>query len=457
MNSDTEPAVRTDRGTTDAATAFMDSMRAIAASLVVVSHVILVFFDNQVRFPLRGLAVTFLFILSGFLISRSLLHRARKPGPHVPNFLADRCARILTPLVPAVLAIALLDATVIDARMGGDGLSSGPVALVGNLLLLLDYPLFQALHLAGIDVSGWRIRPYNTAEPYWTVAIEFWLYVAAAMLLFCGLLRERVRTFWLVLLTAVSVPVVIWNAADGPGKSLTLIWLLGAAAGFLAQVMGRESVASRAPSLGWWIAGGGALALAMRVFKLGFDPYDLQTAFLLVTVFLGLFLRLNRARSAPRPVARTAAFFASYSYSLYLVHNTILVIVFENAAGLPKALAVALGVALAHACALLLHHGFEKHHRRVGSWLRPRFTRALSPAVARPATPVVAPVPVAPEPVAQVAPAPAEPASVLPSPAEVIGGAGAAATAVAAAAASLVPDAVEPGDAPSLGGGLQPQ
>lgn len=454
MKSDTDPRPRTDRGTTDAATAFMDSMRAMAASLVVVSHVILIFFDNKVQFPLRGLAVAFLFILSGFLISRSLLHRSRKPGPHVPNFLADRCARILTPLVPAVLAIALLDATVIDARMGGDGLSSGPVALVGNLLLLLDYPLFQALAVAGVDVSAWRIRPYNTAEPYWTVAIEFWLYIAAALLVFCALLKERVRIGWLVLLTAVSVPVVIWNAADGPGKSLTLIWMLGAAAGFLAQVLGRDAVAARAPSLCWWIAGIGALALAMRVFKLGFDPYDLQTAFLLVTVFLGLFLRLNRARSLPRPVARVAGFFASYSYSLYLVHNTILVIVFEQAVGLPKALAVAIAVVLAHACALLLHHAFEKHHRRVGSWLRPRFTRALTPAAARPAAPLAAPAPVAVAPVVQPAPEPSVP---LVSPAEVIGGAVAAATAVAAAAASLVPDAIEAGDAAPLGGGLQPQ
>jgi peptidoglycan/LPS O-acetylase OafA/YrhL len=111
--------------------------------------------------------------------------------------------------------------------------------------------------------------------------------------------------------------------------------------------------------------------------KFGFDPYDLQTAFLMVVMFFAIFLRLNQAAAAWRMPAALAKFFASYSYSLYLVHNTVLVIVFENTAGLPKALSIAIGVVLAHAAALLIYHAFEKHHRTVGRYLRPIFTRHM--------------------------------------------------------------------------------
>lgn len=486
------PAARSLR-TSDASTAYLDGLRALASNLVVLSHVILIYFNNELHFWGRGLAVTLLFILSGFLITQSLLARSQKPGTHFPNFLADRMARILTPLVPALLIIALLNATYIQSNMGGDGLNTGFVALIGNLLLLLDYPAFQALAVAGFDVP-WRIRPYNTAEPYWTVAIEFWLYIAAGLLVFGLLMKEPMRRRWAVLLALVSLPVLVWNAADGPGKSLSLIWILGGMAGFIVMRAGRESPLARSPSAWLWLTGFGVLSLAARLVKMPFDPYDLQTAFLIVVIFLGVFLRLNRALTAWRIPASIAGFLASYSYSLYLVHNTVLVVVFEATRGtaLPKAAAVALGVGLAHVCAFLLYHAFEKRHRTVGTWLRPRVNRLLTrpatpaavPAGAHAPTPapVATPAPVstqrpvpavpglatepalasvsAPEPERAPAPAPAPaptPATApLPSPAEVIGGAVAAAASTVAAgfAAATEPDPQADANLPA---GLMPQ
>jgi peptidoglycan/LPS O-acetylase OafA/YrhL len=367
---------RDSRGTSASATAFLDTLRFLAANLVMVSHILLVFFDNQLTYQGRGVAVIILFVLSGFLITRSLLYRAKKPGAHMAEFLADRVARIMTPFVPVLLIIALLNATVIHTHWSLDGLSTGFFALLGNLFLLFDYPLFQLLDIAHVDV-WWRIRPYNTAEPFWTVAIEFWIYIAASVLVFGVLLREKIRPSYLWALALISVPVVIWNAADGAGKSLSLVWIVGGLAGFLVVYMGADSKAARSKSLAMCLLLFGAAALAARIVKLGFDPYDLQTAFLLIVMFFGIFLRLNQAASVWRMPAALAKFFASYSYSLYLVHNTILVLVFENTVGLPKAVSIGIGVVLAHAAALLLYHSFEKHHRAVGTYLRPIFTRHM--------------------------------------------------------------------------------
>lgn len=367
---------RDSRGTSASAAAFLDTLRFVAANLVLVSHILVVFFDNKLTYQGRGVAVIILFVLSGFLITRSLMYRARKPGPHMAHFLADRIARIMTPLVPVLLIIALLNATVIHTHWGLDGLTTGFVALLGNLLLLADYPAFQALDLAHFNM-WWRIRPYNTAEPFWTVSIEFWIYVAASVLVFGVLLRERIRPTIALVLAAISIPVVIWNAADGAGKSLSLVWMVGGMAGFLVVYMGTEGQAARSKALAGCLILFGSAALAGRTMKLGFDPYDFQTAFLMTVIFFGIFLRLNQAATVMRIPQRVVKFLASYSYSLYLVHNTVLVIVFENNTRLSKTLAIGIGVVLAHATALVVYHCFEKHHRSVGTWLRPILARHM--------------------------------------------------------------------------------
>lgn len=260
----TEAKKRDSRDTSAAATAFLDILRATAANLVLLSHIFVVFFDNQKTYAGRGVAVIILFVLSGFLITRSMLYRVRKPGAHMPAFLADRTARIMTPLVPVLLAIALLNATVIHTNWSLPGLSTGFVALLGNLFLLLDYPLFRLLEIAHVDV-WWRIRPYNTAEPFWTVAIEFWIYIAASLLVFCVIQRERIRPVYMLLLALISVPVVIWNAADGAGKSLSLVWLVGGMAGFLVVYMGTDGAAARSKLLAGLIVLTGVASLGARI------------------------------------------------------------------------------------------------------------------------------------------------------------------------------------------------
>src|SRR5690606_2827490 len=110
--------------------------------------------------------------------------------------------------------------------------NTGLLTFIGNLLLLQEHAVFQGLEFAGIDFP-WRIRSYNSAEPFWTVAIEMWIYVCMGMFVFCVVKRERIDRWLGAALLAVALPVMIWNAAAGGGKSLTLIWLLGAIAGYL--------------------------------------------------------------------------------------------------------------------------------------------------------------------------------------------------------------------------------
>jgi peptidoglycan/LPS O-acetylase OafA/YrhL len=72
-------------------------------------------------------------------------------------------------------------------------------------------------------------------------------------------------------------------------------------------------------------------------------------------------------------------FLASYSYSLYLIHNTALILVLEHVRTQNAWTHVAIAVIAAHGFAYLLYLTFERHYRVVSRWLRPRFERALAP------------------------------------------------------------------------------
>jgi peptidoglycan/LPS O-acetylase OafA/YrhL len=361
----------------DMASAYLDALRAAGANLVIAAHVLSLYFGIIDRHKLGNLGVAVFFLLSGFLIMQSMLNWLNKPEPRLPGFLADRVARIMTPYVPALVLIALLNLVLIEGNHSQGGINSGVLTFLGNLLMLQDHALFQGLEFAGIDLS-WRIRPYNTAEPFWTVAIEMWIYVSMGLFFFCVLKREKIDRLIGLALAGIALPVFIWNAAAGGGRSLSLIWLLGAIAGYLFH-MWRANGYANIRTVATAVTVFGTVALIGRSGKIGFVPFDFQTSTLLAMVMFGLLGLLMCVQRVPALLRGSVNFLASYSYSLYLIHNTVLIIVLENIRTESAWTHVAIAVIAAHGCAYLLYVTFERHYRVVGRWLRPKFERVMAP------------------------------------------------------------------------------
>lgn len=361
----------------DMASAYLDALRAAGANLVIASHVLALYFGIRDPYSLGNLGVAVFFLLSGFLIMQSMLNWLNKPEPRFPGFLADRVARIMTPYLPALVLIALANLVLIETNHSQGGTNTGVLTFLGNLLMLQDHAVFQGLDFAGIDLP-WRIRSYNAAEPFWTVAIEMWIYVSMGLFFFCVLKREKIDRLLGFALAAIALPVFIWNAAAGGGKSLSLIWLLGAIAGYLFHVW-RANGYANIRSVATAVTMFGTVALIGRSGKIGFAPYDFQTATLMAMIMFGLLALLMCVQRVPAILRGSVNFLASYSYSLYLIHNTALIIVLEHIRTQSAWIHVAIAVIAAHSCAYLLYLACERHYRVVGRWLRPKFERVLVP------------------------------------------------------------------------------
>jgi peptidoglycan/LPS O-acetylase OafA/YrhL len=347
------------------ARAYLDGLRALAVNLVLFGHTSDIFRLND-PFPGGNIGVSIFFLLSGFLILQSSLNRLRHPGPFFRPYLIDRFARILTAYFPALVLDAIVNAAFDLGKWGQAGTAIGPVAFIGNLFLLQDYPLFQIGHIFHAD--AFYIRSYNSAEPFWTIPIEFSIYIVFGFVFFKMITGEQLNRAACAVLLAVSAPVVIWNTAAGGGNGLSITWFLGAVAAYIWVRAWRHSF--HKVRLGILVILVGGVGLFGRTDKIGMNFQDHGVIILEMLIMMGVLAVLDGIRTMPAALCSTLEFLAAYSYSLYLVHNTVLVVFYTEFLRSLGPWTIPAAWLAAHLLALILYLLFEQHYRRVGGWLK---------------------------------------------------------------------------------------
>jgi len=308
--------------------AYLNLIRGSAAQIVLIGHAsgyCLAGLEQNGHIETFGVLIFFL--LSGFLITSSAFQKLQQPDYGYRHFVIERFCRIFCAYVPALLLVAAVDATVQALPAYAFHASDSPLTWIGNLLMLQEHPIFQILRRLGVGEQPWFIETFGSGRPFWTVAVEWWIYLGFGYLVFCVIRRRRLGLREIAALSVLGI-VPLYNAMAGVGHCLTFVWALGAAAALLRHPLSALSrLATRGHARRCWAAVTliSLLALCGHVLATGLQVYELQFATLTGFVLFSVFFLLGTYRQ-PAPGLLTWAFdrLAGYSYSLYLTHYTIL-------------------------------------------------------------------------------------------------------------------------------------
>lgn len=363
----------------------MDGMRALAAMAVLISH------ERNILFldPTDGLsalwklfyfvtgfghqAVMIFFVLSGYWIAKTVARRGAEGGFAWPDYAIDRLSRLWIVLIPALLLGGLLDGvgrygTAAPLYLGLQGTNSLTVdvgarlslsALAGNLAFL----------------QGLLVEPFGSNGPLWSLANEFWYYLWFPPL--HQLLRGRrpsIAASGLVLVTMLAFPSLL------PGF---VCWLFGALLFYAARrprlqaAFGRSTLLAPAAAVVLFF---GVLCLS-RLPQLAIDDAieDVAVSGSFALLLLAL---LRSARTYPRALAPLCRYGAGSSYSLYVVHFPLVVLLaalfLAPARQLPPSGGLLLSFLAIGCVAIVYGYAFSKateaNTSRLRRWLKEKYS-----------------------------------------------------------------------------------
>jgi peptidoglycan/LPS O-acetylase OafA/YrhL len=286
----------------------LDSLRGLAAVVVVLHHFKLMFYRGALTTGLPSLiaypftagheAVTLFFVLSGFVLSLPYLRRKERP---YFVFLIRRVLRIYGPYLAALLLSVV--GCFVWHNNTGVGTWSNPVTTVS---------LLQPIAFIG----NYDFFRYNTA--FWSLVYEMRVSIIFPVL---ALIAVNLRARWVLLLIVVctynarTVPILTVECAGIFIGGLLLakhIATLGAAYRRLAKW---QRVLCAA--LSFALYNEGHLLVRTALWHLGYLPVSVGAAGLIVVALFSN--TVSRFLQNPVP-----EFLGKISYSVYLVHGTVL-------------------------------------------------------------------------------------------------------------------------------------
>jgi peptidoglycan/LPS O-acetylase OafA/YrhL len=308
-----------------AASVSLDATRGAAALLVLFDHchnLFFVGFGTALRtaahfYPTLVIyvvgsagqeAVVIFFVLSGYLISGSVLRSLERGRWSWKDYLEHRLVRLWLVLIPALVLCAAWDCArlAMNPGVGGDGTFIARLAATHITWKIFFGNVFfqQAVHLT----------TFGSDKVLWSLSNEFWYYILFPLGLLAlrrGELKTRIRS-------GVGFLVVAMLLTKGL-LALFPVWLCGAG---LAMV--------KPPRVGAMIRWLSFVIYMTCVFALAATPWpwhyfkmDYVLA-VLTAVFLWVMLSAERQIDETAMVVRATRSLAGFSYSLYLVHYPLL-------------------------------------------------------------------------------------------------------------------------------------
>lgn len=312
---------------------YFDAVRGASAQLVVLGHGAVLAFPELFairardgtyaarpdQFHVQSFGVLVFLVLSGFLIAGSVRRRrSADPDYGLRAFMIDRWARIFTPLLPALVLVVVVDRWLFagGARSPFIVLHDDRWTVLGNVLMLQDNAVMRDLaRITGLPVF---VRSVGSAAPWWTVALEWWIYVAFGIIALVFATRPS------TLRCLVALPLLIFAGGSllgalHLGNGLLLAWLIGFAYAWWPDVVGSWSrpvhlaITVLASAWVWWTYA----VMARQIYS------PIACALTGIAV-MSAYHVIDWGRLLG-PVRRLVTFASDSSYSLYLIHFSIMV------------------------------------------------------------------------------------------------------------------------------------
>ena len=306
---------------TEGSSIIIDLIRGVSAQIVVIGHGISFFgiftFLHEPNFPwIQNIAVLVFFLISGFLISYSTIRKKDHIHYRFSHYFIDRFSRIYTAYIPAILFIFIID--LISQGISSETYSYANAfnfrTFLGNLLMLQDYPL-QTIKWLPDQI---KITSFGSARPLWTLAIEWWIYLSFGYLVLV-ILRKNTLTFFNYLLLFILSIIPLFNLILGRGNGLTMFWIFGLLVYVVSTLNALDTSSKKLKIMFLTLFSGLALVRTYIVM----EAYDAIFAFLL-SIALWLIIDLVKNTKIPTVLTKIIKYNASFSYTLYLTHYTIL-------------------------------------------------------------------------------------------------------------------------------------
>ena len=381
------------------ASVHLDAIRGLAAVVVLLTHWRALLFvdyaglahqEKILAAPLylasQGghLAVDIFFVLSGYLITGSVIRNLGKGTFTLLDYGSHRLIRLWTVLLPSLVVGGLFDWIGMH-HAGAADLYRG---LVPNHTTIDAFATLNPLGALRSTVFLQTIRGggvFGSNVPLWSVAYEFWYYALfpAAYLLLCT--RQTATRRWTL---AIVLALMCWLVRVEVLKMFPF-WLAGMALHYLPALSltrSRRALAAAA-YLVIFVAG----SVVSHALHTDTAKYLLDATMIVPTV-LFLWVLLSSTGSAQESLyKRGAKRLAGFSYTLYTIHFPTLMLFTALVLGTgrwqPSPLHVVeglLALALAFAVTMALHFFFEGRtavlQRAADRWTAPAVvTRSPAP------------------------------------------------------------------------------
>ena len=333
----TEPVDRP-RGATNYS---MNTVRFLAAFIVVIFHLRTLFIEDfgdatdqgVVTMGLYALlslghqAVIVFFVLSGYWVGGSVINGLRRGTFNVAVYSSARLVRLWLVLLPALVLTFALD-SVVRVLHGGSDVYSGSTEY--HSLLPADGIAAHTSWSAALGNATFLqdvyVPTFGSNSPLWSLAAEFWYYLAfpAVLVLVWRGVSGRARLLAAAVLVGAVVVIALGPAGGGRVLQLAPTWALGAAvAAFRPMIV---TIVDRVGSSGL-LAGRivlGVLVLAAMVVDSRVWSTPTTYALAAVTALWLASLVTDVRTSWGRKMLAPTSWAAEWSYSLYATHLPVL-------------------------------------------------------------------------------------------------------------------------------------